>query len=440
MAGRMLPYRRWLAAPSQHHIRAFSSSPSRRIHGRLPTFAATSSPELDAHFAAFREKVFLPAHLPRQQRALVYRQKYRAMLEAEPFYVELGPEKVQLRPIDRLKDEVPGTLKTMQRMLELMTVKHDFDNLPDFLAELCIANRSLPAMQLTRIVRRANLIGAEYVVLECAKRGAATGLTLADVPLAREVMWGAHTRGQRRAWADPDECRKALVHAESIMRLLEAEEHSGWKELGAPDPRLQPDLVGVLLETAAIYVFCHCDGRDADHKVRDYAERLMAVWPHAVSYDADHPPPPPTPMPPRKKKADAATATAAANATAANATAANATAADATAATAATEVDATEVDATPKANAKLHVPEAWHVADIELQRWAPVWAGMQFALRVLDPQTPVARWIQSTLPSLDEVLRAAEALVEQSASETRPRKGLSWYQALRKVLPPPPES
>ncbi|KAI9793428.1 MAG: hypothetical protein M1816_000321 [Peltula sp. TS41687] len=369
----------------------FTTSPTRRKHGPISTFAPTSSTELDTLLSLFRSQVFMPAHLPNRQKALIYKRKYQAMLENEPVYVELGGgterESVLLSHINRTRDE-PNTRQGVAKMLELMKTPGDWENLPLLLAEWKIAGRkhgrSLPPVE--KWVRRANEAGMQGVVVECVKQVARTGLCLTEVRVVREVMWGAHLRGHQheRGWEDERITGKALAHAENVERLMEGPLHAGGLEEGMEmvDPRTQPDVVGVLLETAAIKALKHQDGLDGDRKVARYAERLMGCW----------------------RNADA--------------------------------VGSPE-DAVASAEDAVRGKErrVWAAANYELQRWAPVWKGMEIAARIVDPKTEVAEWLKSTLPGVENVLKKNCEVVESSLGRKTgvKRRGLDWYHGLRKI-------
>lgn len=306
------------------------------------------------------------------------------MLENEPFYVEIGSEKVQLFHINRTKDE-PRTLHGINQITKLMKTSADWENLPRFLAELKNARRNIgkPA----KIMRRANKAGMQHVVMECVKQAADTGFVLRDLHLVREVMWGAHLRGQQGGW-ELGAARKALTQAEYVALLLENPLHSGGGEVKSlEDPRIQPDVIGVLLETAAIKALREKeqdqdqdqDGKD-DGKVAQYAERLMRSHWEKVNLDDD------------------------------------------------TYVD-DPADPTIKGEEK--TPPAR--ADYEVQRWAPVWKGMEIAGRLLEPETEVGRWLRRMTPRMEEAVRRAADFVERADDGERKKRGLTWYDDLKKI-------
>lgn len=58
--------------------------------GAVPNFPEVSSPELQGLLSTMRETVFLPAHLSKPHRDLVFGARHRRTLEEEPFMVEVA--------------------------------------------------------------------------------------------------------------------------------------------------------------------------------------------------------------------------------------------------------------------------------------------------------------------------------------------------------------
>ncbi len=228
------------------------------------------------------------------------------------------------------------------------------------------------------------------VVLACVAQAERTGLVLRDLRVVREVMWGAHLRAVRAAWAE-DETRKALAQAEAVVLQLESPNHVGKIRLGAQDPRVRPEIIGVLLELAAARAANHTGRKDVEGKVEQYAARLMATWQHASFEDFG-----------RQDEAQTEVATEA-------------------------ETGA-EMEAETKAST---TGRNWVVANYELQIWAPVFKGMRLASLVLNPKTELAGQLESRLSSLETYLRQAADVVEESVTESKSRRGLDWWRALQ---------
>ncbi|KAI9725082.1 MAG: hypothetical protein M1812_000358 [Candelaria pacifica] len=247
--------------------------------GALPTFTETSSKELNDIHASFRNFVFLPSHLLKRQKNTIYKAKYKSMLESEPVYAEVGEEKIKLQHINQLTDK-PNVRTSIARMLDLMGEFNEWNNLPAFLVGLHKAKSPLRGPTLERIARRANGAGRQDVVMNCIRMFGKTDFVLKDQAVVREVMLGAHMRAQQGSWEELP-TRKALAQAEKVVELLENPAHSGGYKVEKHDPRAQPDIIGVVLELAAVRASSHLGGKDEDGKVLTYAERLWATWGNA---------------------------------------------------------------------------------------------------------------------------------------------------------------
>lgn len=201
------------------------------------------------------------------------------MLKSEAIYAEIGDEKIQLRHIDKLRD-MPNIRGSITRMLDLMGESGDWSNLPACLEGLQTAKTRLSNAILEKIARKANQAGRCDVVMDCIRRVGKTNYVLKNRDVVREVMLGAHLRAQQAGWEEvPTE--KALAQAEQVVELLEDPAHSGGSKVGKMDPRAQPDIIGIVLELAAVRASRHLSGKDEDGKALAYAERLIATWENA---------------------------------------------------------------------------------------------------------------------------------------------------------------
>ncbi len=157
--------------------------------GALPTFTPTSDAELDTILSTFRSKVFVPSHLLKRHRDLVYRKRHRPLLNVEPITVMIGAEEVPLEPLDHLSSE-PNMRREFSRMLSLMKEAKDWNSLPGFLAGCHTAKRKVDARLLEKMVRKANEAGRQRTVMECIRRSDTTGFILGDARIVREVKVG----------------------------------------------------------------------------------------------------------------------------------------------------------------------------------------------------------------------------------------------------------
>ncbi|KAI9707622.1 MAG: hypothetical protein M1836_000583 [Candelina mexicana] len=247
--------------------------------GALPSFTETSSSELNDLLSSFRNTVFLPSHLRRRQEDTIYKLKYKPMLESEAVYAEIGDEKIRLQHINPLTDK-PNIPKSLARILNLMGESNEWSNLPAFLDGLRTAKAHLSSAQLEKIARRANQAARQDVVMDCIRRVGKTNFVLKDQNVVREVVLGAHLRAQQGNWEELP-TRKALAQAEQTVELLEDPAHSGGYKVREEDPRAQPDIIGIVLELAAVRASRHLSEKDEDGKVSMYAERLTATWGNA---------------------------------------------------------------------------------------------------------------------------------------------------------------
>ena len=246
------------------------------ILGAVPGFTQTSSPELDRIFARFRQKVFLPAHLSKAQRDLVFKPKYKKSFTAEPIIASIAGEEFCLEHIDKCID-IPNAKKVFPKILDLMQDKRDWDNLPRFLTGLHQAGRNPAKLQQFIMVRKAAEAGRLDVILECARRVSETGFALKDPSLVNKFVRGIQNTAMTSDW-EVSKTKKALSWVEIVSVMLEDKRHAGGRVISSKDdPRTNPELVGILLELSAIRAARHLGGQDEGGKVAEYARRLLGL-------------------------------------------------------------------------------------------------------------------------------------------------------------------
>ena len=188
----------------------------------------------------------------------------------------IAGEDFTLQPLDVLKD-IPGKLNSLKRATGLMKDKKDWDNLPNLLHGLKTSKFYLtPGMQLM-VLRRAGSAGRQDVILECLRRVSDTGLVLRNPEFVVQVMWWMQQKAVLSGW-DSQETKKALSWAEMVVNLLEDRKHAGSRILaGETDPRVQPEVIGILLQLSAVRASKHLGGKDVDGKVAEYAQKLLGL-------------------------------------------------------------------------------------------------------------------------------------------------------------------
>ena len=244
--------------------------------GAVPSFMESSSPELDDILSRFRSKVFLPAHLSKQHKDLIYRSRHQKLLSTEPVSVNISGEDFRLEHIDRTKD-IPDTVRGIWKAISLMQNKNDWDNLAPLLEGLKDAKKELKPWFWSKLIRTAGRAGRLDIVLELARRSSSTGFVLREPTIVAELMWWIQYKATNNNWTEK-QTKQALTWAEMVIVLLEDPKHSGNKAiLGDSDPRTLPEVIGVLLQLSSIRAARHLDGKDEDGKVAEYAERLIGT-------------------------------------------------------------------------------------------------------------------------------------------------------------------
>lgn len=218
--------------------------------------------------------MFLPAQLIRLQQELVYRRNNWSILTSdEPATVRLGNEVLQLRPLDRTKDE-PNTRSSFNKVLALMEESGDWGNLPGFLEGLKTAGRKFEPGVFEKLVRKAVEAGKTGLVIECLKRVEATGLGLWDLGVAREVIWGATALALRGEWSKAA-VEQGVRYAENVWNLMCDPKHGGVQK---DHPKTRPEILGVLVQMHAVKAVLSGEGRDEAGIVQKYAQMMLRHW------------------------------------------------------------------------------------------------------------------------------------------------------------------
>lgn len=253
--------------------RAFSSTTGRKAG--IPTFHESSNPELSEILASMRSEYFVPAWLNSAERKLIYKTKYKQLLEENPQTVEIGGEKIDLEWVDRAKD-IPDRKKSVLKAIKLMArgEPREWNNLPALLTGLKKCKATPGKDQMEHIIRLANASGRFGILLQCLHQAHNTGMTMKRREVLNGMILGLHHTAQSNDWSK-EGTEKAIREANEIALQLESEEHSSGRVLEPSDARRKPELLGLFLELASVHAWKFQDGKDADGKVRAYAERLL---------------------------------------------------------------------------------------------------------------------------------------------------------------------
>lgn len=189
----------------------------------------------------------------------------------------IAEEDFQLQHIDRRKD-LPNSKKSLRQAIRLMKEKKDWVNLPNLLQGLRVAGTNTNSPEIKGIIlTKITAVGRQEALLECLRRVEDTGMQLKEPNFAIRVMLAMQMRAFTTDWHD-QELAKALKWAEKVVELMESPKHAGSRILaGENDPRLQPEVIGILLELAAVRAVKHLESRDVDGKVAEYGTRLLGT-------------------------------------------------------------------------------------------------------------------------------------------------------------------
>jgi hypothetical protein len=244
----------------------------------VPSFTEVSTPELQSLFTTIRENLFLPAHLSDSQRLLIEKSIYHKQLQAEPYVATISGEDFTLKPLPI--HERPNAQVVLAEALNLMREKKDWDNIPNLLRGIKIATGSgfserRRHQMMLQVVTRLGRVGHQEVLLECVRRGADTGITLSSRDFATHVISNIARKASDNDFNALD-TRRALLWAEQAVDLMEKPEHAGSTSLaGEDDPRISPEIMGIMLQLAAVRVSKHLEGKDTERKVASYTEKLL---------------------------------------------------------------------------------------------------------------------------------------------------------------------
>ncbi|KAI5248150.1 hypothetical protein E4T43_01542 [Aureobasidium subglaciale] len=257
--------------------RSFTASSSvQRTTATLPTFAESSSPELDHVLLQLRTKHFIPAFLNKRQRHLIFGDKFKQELENNPAYATLGEEEIPLTHIDR-RTEIPARKPLLLKALKLIEENDEWRQLPSILEGLHKA-RPQPDLPLQeKILRKLQLADQFPVILRSLRRSHATGLSLKNDAVLNQVLNALRETASRENW-EKARLEKAIKNADELAELLEAEDHGSGRRLSLNDPRTRPAVIGLFLELHAVYASQYQGGKDVSGKVKSYATRFMATF------------------------------------------------------------------------------------------------------------------------------------------------------------------
>ncbi|KAI5365166.1 hypothetical protein Slin15195_G047030 [Septoria linicola] len=255
--------------------RAFSQSTS--SSREFPMFEYSTNDDLNDALANFRNKHLVPAFLNRREQKLIFSPKQKDYLKENPQTIELGGEEIELQWIDRLTDR-PARKKLVKDALNQIFQTKDgkaWENV----GKLMIANQTLkkPLEEKlqAKIVRKAFTQGRSSHILTILQQVEKTGMTLKSPCVLHTLVQGFRDMAMKSNW-EKTHVEKALKDMNLVTLMLESEQHGNTGALRKGDPRRSPEVLGVMLELAAVYAFKHADAKDVNGIVQRYADRLLS--------------------------------------------------------------------------------------------------------------------------------------------------------------------
>lgn len=216
--------------------------------GSLPVFLPPSNEDLSALLARTNAKLLLPRHLNHDQQLLVYRERHRTRLEADPIYITLGKVTLPLEHIDRNTD-VPDRAKTLHAVLAKSQTPQDWENVLRVVEGFHDAGLRIEDKRYEMVVRKLGEAGMQHLVLKAVQRSSDTGLRLRKEGVTLTVFKTFHDKALRSGWKAT---KSALSMAEQVTELMNDKEHLGRQAPLRGDLRASPFVMAVPLELAAI--------------------------------------------------------------------------------------------------------------------------------------------------------------------------------------------
>lgn len=245
--------------------------------GTVPVFKPTSSPKLDELLKTVREKSILPSYLSPNQQDLISKHKHKKSLEVEPVIVKIGDEEFKLKHIDIMND-IPAFKLSLRNALGLMKTRSDYENIIGLLEGLNKhKDRVLRSQGMGFIARKLGEAGFQDILLELIRQASRTGFTLGKYDRGCQAMGAMSRKAYNSNW-DAGDIDKALRWSEQLLDFMEHPVHIQKAESTTLKPERQPDVIGRVLELAAMKASRHEDGKDLDGRVESLARRVLSSY------------------------------------------------------------------------------------------------------------------------------------------------------------------
>jgi len=214
--------------------------------------------------------------LTHEQELLVYKEKNRARIEAEPLYITLGDVELPLEHIDRTTD-IPSKFSIIRQVVDKAQTNEDWENVVRMLEGFHEAGIKLKPEWEEKIVRKLFYAGKGDLVVQALERVRDTGLTLKKEWVRNLVLQGLREKAAASNWQEK-KTLAALNSIEHVLELMEHKMHLGKSSAASGDPRASPFVIAYPLELAAMRAKLHLNGEDKGGKVATYALRMMTAF------------------------------------------------------------------------------------------------------------------------------------------------------------------
>ncbi|KAJ5702588.1 hypothetical protein N7488_010136 [Penicillium malachiteum] len=265
---------------SRRSVAAFSQIRNYASQSAIPTFTPTASDELNQALARWRQDLFIPFGLPKRQRTSMFKEKHARRLEDEPITVNISEnEQYTLRPLKF--SELPKS-KEIIDVLRLMEAANDYKNLVPFMSGLWNSQMTVSPARWQYLVRKTGSIGRIALIVECARQGSRTGLSLENQDITERLFFEFHRMAHQADFKGP-RVAKALALAKQTADIMDS-----YPSDVSSNPKYQPYVIGTLLELSAARALDAFGGKDEANEVLNYVRKLMASWPLG-QFDAPEP-------------------------------------------------------------------------------------------------------------------------------------------------------
>jgi len=243
-----------------------------------------ASPTIKPLLDTVRDKIILPQYLPKDQRKKMYSPKFKALLDRDPFVLEIDGE-VHKFPHQDMR-MLPNTNKSIIAVINAMKTRADFQLLPRLLEGVCVqAGRNVDRAVFCKAIRSASYADAIPVIIDCIKRVKSTGLRLDIHETSAQLFTAIQEHALKHGWTK-EATETALGWSQQALDIIETEElhkpmqprNSAPVRMGFPTFR-DPLFLAARLHLAAALAVKHHKGRDTDRAVKRYAEQLVKLWP-----------------------------------------------------------------------------------------------------------------------------------------------------------------